>query len=174
MGKGFSIADLLPKNKLVDFVTSVVEEGEVYRMKLDGREEIVGKDGADSRNKYFIVIGQDSEGNALGFFVVDTKINESLPQVRKDKHVKIEASKYAFLEGTDRYVDCSDFKMISKERFTELFSADKVKARILPEDIEKYKQEAVTYKNANKARLKRFGLLPIEEPRKNIEQSYTR
>lgn len=166
MNKGFSFADLLPKEKLVDVVTSVVEEGDVYRMRLDSREGIVGKDGADSRNKYFIVIGHDSEGNALGFFVVDTKINESLPQVRKDKHVKIEASKYAFLEGTDRYVDCSDFKMISKERFTELFSADKGKAKILPEDVAKYKYEAVTYKNANKARLKRFGLLPEEEPKK--------
>lgn len=159
MGEGFSLANLLPKDKLADVVTSVVEEGDVYRMRLDGREEIVGKDGADSRNKYFIIMGHDSEGNALGFFVVDTQINASLPQARKDKHLKILASKYDFLDGVDRYVDCSDFKVILKERFAELFSADKAKAKMDAEDIDKIKQEAVTYRNANKARLKRFGLM---------------
>lgn len=159
MGNGFSLADLLPKDKLADVVTSVVEEGDVYRMKLDKREEIVGKNGAESRNKYFIIVGQDSEGNALGFFVVDTVINQSLPKARKEKHLKIEASKYAFLEGVDRYVDCSDFKIIHKERFTELFSADKAKAKIEADDLARIKQEAVTYRNANKIRLKRFGLI---------------
>lgn len=157
------MADLLPKDKLADVVTSVVEEGDVYRMKLDAREEIVGKDGAESRNKYFIIVGHDSEGNALGFFVVDTVVNPCLPLARREKHLKIEASKYAFLEGVDRYVDCSDFKVIQKGRFTDLFSADKAKAKIAADDIAKIKQEAVTYRNANKARLKRFGLMTDEK-----------
>lgn len=157
--KGNSLADILPKEMLENLVTSIVEEGDVYRMRLDEREGIVPKNISDAgRNKFFIVCGHDSEGNAFGFFVVDTLINPSLPQARKEKHVKIEASKYSFLDGTDRYVDCSDFKMISKERFTELFSADKGKAKIQPEDVEKYKQEALTYRNANKKLLKRFGI----------------
>lgn len=157
--KGFSIADRLPKEMLENLIISAVEEGDVYRMRLDEREGIVSKNvGDEGRNKYFIVCGNDSEGNALGFFVVDTLINQSLPQARKDKHVLIEASKYAFLQGIDRYVDCSDFKIISKERFTALFSAEKGKAKILPEDVAKYKQEALTYKNANKKLLKRFGI----------------
>lgn len=159
MGKGFSLADLLAQDKLTDVVFSVVEEGDVYRMKLDGREEIVGKNGADSRNKYFIIVGHDIEGNALGFFVVDTVVNPCLPLARREKHLKIEASKYAFLKGVDRYVDCSDFKVIQKERFAELFSADKAVAKIANDDIVRIKHEALTYRNANKARLKRFGLL---------------
>lgn len=157
--KGSSLADMIPQEMLESLVASVVEEGDVYRMRLDEREGIVPKNIGDTgRNKFFIVCGHDSEGNAFGFFVVDTQINQSLPQARKEKHIKIEASKYDFLNGTDRYVDCSDFKMISKERFTELFSADKIKAKIQPEDVEKFKQEALTYKNANKKLLKRFGI----------------
>lgn len=158
MGKG-TFADLLPKDKLADIVTSVVEEGDVYRMCLDNREEIVGKDGADSRNKYFVVMGHDADRNALGFFVVDTIINPHLPYVRRERHLRLDASKYAFLNGVDRYVDCSDFKIIQKERFVELFSADKAKDRIDKDDVGKIRREAVTYKNANKARLKRFGLM---------------
>lgn len=159
MDRGTTLADFLPKDVVADVVTSVVEEGDVFRMKLDAREGIVGKNGAESRNKYFIIIGHDSQGNALGFFVVATVVNPCLPLARREKHLKLAAAKYAFLGGVDRYVNCSDFKIIQKERFVELFSADKAKSKIEAEDIARIKQEAVTYKNANKIRLKRFGLL---------------
>lgn len=156
---GNSIGNLLSDDMKNEFISSIVEEGDVYRMRLDKREEIQGKDGADSRNKFFVVIGRDAEGNSFGFFVIDTGINKYLPEVRKQKHLLLLASKYPFLEGKDRYIDCSDFKIISKQRFAELFSADKAKAKIEAADIERIKHEAVTYRNANKKRLKRFGLL---------------
>ena len=69
-----SFADMLSKAKIAELIGSVVEEGDVYRMRLDDREGVVGKDGANSRNKYFVLIGNDSEGNAFGFFLIDTNI----------------------------------------------------------------------------------------------------
>ena len=45
-----SFADMLSKAKIAELIGSVVEEGDVYRMRLDGREGVIGKDGADSRN----------------------------------------------------------------------------------------------------------------------------
>ena len=84
----FSLADSLSKTNISKLIGSVVEEGDVYRMCLDGREGIVGKDGAGSRNKFFVLIGKDSEGNAFGFFLINTNINPSLPEVRKQKHIK--------------------------------------------------------------------------------------
>ena len=39
----------------------------------------------------------------------------------------------------DRFVDCSDFKVIQKERFSALFSAKKSIAKINLEDIAKIK-----------------------------------
>lgn len=44
-----------------------------------------------------------------------------------------------FLEGEDRFVDCSDFKKISKERFADLFSAEKQKGKINQQDVKKIK-----------------------------------
>lgn len=79
----FSLADSLSKTNISELIGSVVEEGDVYRMCLDGREGIVGKNGAGSRNKFFVLIGKDSEGNAFGFFLINTNINPSLPEVRK-------------------------------------------------------------------------------------------
>ena len=43
-----SLADRLSQAKISELIGSVVEEGDVYRMRLDGREGVVGKDGADS------------------------------------------------------------------------------------------------------------------------------
>lgn len=155
----FSLADSLSNAKLSELIGLVVGEGDVYRMRLDGREGVVGKDGADSRNKYFVLIGNDSEGNAFGFFLIDTKVNTFLPEVRKQKHFKLSSEIYDFLEGIDRFVDCSDFKIIQKERFAALFSANKAIAKISDDDIKLIKREAVTYRNANKKLLRRFGLI---------------
>ena len=154
-----SFADMLSKAKIAELIGSVVEEGDVYRMRLDGREGVVGKDGADSRNKYFVLVGNDSEGNAFGFFLIDTNINPSLPEARKRKHYKLLSCNYDFLDGMDRYVDCSDFKVIQKERFSALFSATKSIAKINNEDISIIKSEAITYRNANRKLLRRFGLI---------------
>ena len=73
-----SFADMLSKAKIAELIGSVVEEGDVYRMRLDDREGVVGKDGANSRNKYFVLIGNDSEGNAFGFFLIKREVFSSL------------------------------------------------------------------------------------------------
>ena len=56
-------------------------------MHLGDEENVKGKNsGDDGRNKYFIVIGHDSEGNAIGFVLIDTQINPHLPEKRKNMH----------------------------------------------------------------------------------------
>ena len=89
-----SLADMLSQAKITELIGSVVEEGDVYRMRLDSREDVVGKDGTDSRNKYFVLVGNDKEGNAFGFFLIDTNINPYLPEARKQKHIKLLSCKY--------------------------------------------------------------------------------
>ena len=157
---GNSLSELLPKNALDSLVASVVSEGDVYRMKLDSREGIVGKNSGDiSRNKYFVVIGHDVDGNAIGFFVVNTTINPYINEERKRCHLKIDSQKYEFLEGVDRYVDCSALKTISKERFAELFASDKLKSKIDEFDLSAIKSTASSYRNADMGLLKRFGIV---------------
>ena len=154
-----TIKDLLGGDSLSNLVSSAVLEGAVYRMNLGVEGKIIPKAGDISRNKFFVVVGSDNEGNAFGFFVIDTKINENIPKVRQERHYKLESSKYSFLEGVDRYVDCSDFKKIDKLKFSDKFDASKHKGIIDADDLNKIKKLATTYRNANKKLLKRFGLL---------------
>ena len=98
------------------------------------------------------MLGHDSEGNAIGFVLVDTVVNPNLPQRRKDAHYKILASNNTFLNGVDRFVDCSDFKLISRKRFSELFGKEAA-------DLAAVKKMTAEYEDASPKILKRFGLV---------------
>lgn len=58
-----------------------------------------------------------------------------------------------------RLVDCSDFKKISKERFADLFSAEKQKGKINQQDVKKIKDLICSYENVSMKMLRRFGLM---------------
>ncbi len=161
--------ELLPQEISERLLISSVSVGEVYRMHLDGREKVKGKDSQDEgRNKYFIVLGHDLKGNALGFVLIDSEINPALPLKRKQLHYPLLAEKYAFLNGKNRFVDCSDLKEISAERFRELFSKDKVKGVIEEDDLILIREAVISYEDVSPKLLKRFGLIQSDN---NINES---
>lgn len=69
------------------------------------------------------------------------------------------ASNNAFLNDVDRYVDCSDFKLISRKRFAELFGQEKAKGAIDATDLASIKKMTAEYEDASPKILKRFGLI---------------
>lgn len=155
-----NIGELLDNNsQLSDLLLNSVEEGDVYRFRLTPEEGVVPKNEGDvERNKYFIVVGKDKEGNAFGFVLINTNVNPHLPECRRKLHYLLNASDYEFLNGQDRFVDCSDFKKISKERFSEVFSGDKMKGHINENDMAAIKEAICSYENISVKMLKRFGL----------------
>lgn len=154
-----NLKDFLSAESMENLTSSQAVEGAVFRMHLGAEEGVKGKSpGDDGRNKYFVVLGHDSEGNAIGFVLVDSNINPNLPQKRQKAHYKIMAKDNAFLEGVDRYVDCSDFKVITKKRFSELFGKEKSKGTIDAASLTAIKEMTSNYEDASPKMLKRFGL----------------
>jgi hypothetical protein len=110
--------------KFADFLTekdkqvvkvSLIKAGQVYRMRLTEEEGVKPKQKEDNgRNKFFIVLGQDSEGN-VGFVLINTSI-QNLPLPIQDLHYPISASKYKFLKH-DSFVDCHELKEIKYAKF---------------------------------------------------------
>ena len=97
MKKG-TFEDLLPQETVERMLLSRVSVGEVFRMHLGKEENIKGKNpGDDGRNKYFVVLGHDLDGNAIGVVIIDTEINPNLPPRRQQMHYQLSAKKYAFL-----------------------------------------------------------------------------
>ena len=156
-----NIKDLLGEDaNLQDLLLDAVEEGDVFRLNLSKAEGIIPKKAGDEgRKKYFVVVGKDKEGNAIGFVLINSEINKHLPECRRKLHYLLKATDYDFLEEQDRYVDCSDFKKISKERFSELFSGDKLKGNINKDDLAEIRKAICSYENISMKLLKRFGLM---------------
>lgn len=90
---------------------------------------------------------------------INSEVNPHLPACRKELHYLLKATDYDFLEGEDRFVDCSDFKKISKEHFVDLFSAEKQKGKINQQDVKKIKDLICSYENVSMKMLRRFGLM---------------
>lgn len=90
---------------------------------------------------------------------INSEVNPHLPACRKELHYLLKATDYDFLEGEDRFVDCSDFMKISKERFADLFSAEKQKGKINQQDVKKIKDLICSYENVSMKMLRRFGLM---------------
>lgn len=108
--------DLLDDNSLKDIAQNTIKIGDVFRIKMNRKNGIIPKQGDDSRNKFFIVLGFDSEGNIYGGVIINSSINQRVPQAVKDWQMPIRCSKYTFLEY-DSFVDCSKLKCASIEKF---------------------------------------------------------
>lgn len=103
-----NLGDLLGKKAEV-LAQKTIEVGSVYRIKLDRTSGITPKYGDDTRNKFFIILGFDGQGNVYGGVIINSTINANIPPVLKALHLPIKVSKYNFLEY-DSFVDCSSLK----------------------------------------------------------------
>lgn len=108
--------DILDENSAKNIAKKSIKIGNVYRIKMDRQNGIKPKPGASSRNKFFIVLGFDNEGNAYGGVIINSNINPNIPQTMKDWHMPIKCSKYGFLEH-DSFVDCSKLKTANIDKF---------------------------------------------------------
>lgn len=100
-----NFGDLLGKQAL-ELAQKSIEVGNVYRIKLDRTSGIVPKAGDETRNKFFIILGFDFEGNIYGGVIINSAINTNIPPILQTLHIPIKVAKYSFLEH-DSFVDCS-------------------------------------------------------------------
>lgn len=94
-----------------------VKPGSVFRMRFYPQDGIVPKDTNDtSRDKYFVILGKNDDGNYVALSLINTEINENLKQRIGAFQYQISSSNYGFLNGKDRFVDCYDMKEVASER----------------------------------------------------------
>lgn len=145
--------DLLGKEEAETFARKNIQVGNVYRIKMDARNGIIPKAGTTSRNKFFIVLGFDKDGNVYGGVIINSNINPNVPQSVKDWQMPIRQTKYPFLEH-DSFVDCSKLKCASPEKFGQWKYLGVMEA----EDVLLIQETIQSSPNETKAHLAMFGL----------------
>lgn len=110
------ISDAFSDEELLKIARKTIEVGDVYRMEMTQVNGITPKSGDASRNKYFVVLGFDGNGNVYGGVIINSEINRNLPAHIKMYHMPITKAKYPFLDHNS-FVDCLMLKRAYPQKF---------------------------------------------------------
>lgn len=144
----------IPQTLIDDIVRHDVNVGDVYKITMSQADGITTKDGYAVRDKFFVVLGFDEQGNVYGGIVLNSKINPNLPPIVKQYHMPISAGNYTFLSHAS-FLNCS--KMMTTTS-TRLMQGKKV-GTINDDDLEMIRTTVCNYPNAIPYELQRFGLI---------------
>ncbi|WP_294629775.1 hypothetical protein [uncultured Bacteroides sp.] len=115
---------------------------------------ITPKPGDTSRDKYFVVLGFDSDGNVYGGVIFNSYINMNLPPFVQAMQHSVRKEDYDFL-SYDSYIDCSSIKTVKKTKLLKSRNAGTLEKKDVTIVCEKIKENS----HISKAELKRFGLI---------------
>ena len=133
---------------------SEVKIGDVFFVTMNKANGVVPKTGDTSRDKFFVVLGFDNDGNVYGGVIFNSFINMNLPpNVRAMQHL-IKGESYDFL-SYDSYIDCSSIKIVKKNKLLKSTSLGTLEEKDITLVCDKIKSNS----RINKAELKRFGLI---------------
>jgi hypothetical protein len=145
--------DFLSPSAVEKLTVSTIEVGNVFRVNMNEADGIKPKPGDDSRNKYFVVLGFDTGGNAYGGVIFNTNINPNLAPDIKDWHMPVNHIKYNFLKHKC-FIDCSRLKTANPDKLRNGQYLGNIDAEDLPLIIGAVKSSPME----SKAHLALFGL----------------
>ncbi|WP_314712328.1 hypothetical protein [Prevotella pallens] len=144
----------IPQTLIDEAVSDEVRLGDVYKIEMSVEDGMKLKNGYDTRDKFFVVLGFDEQGNVYGGILFNSKINQNLPTLIKDYHMPISAKDYPFLSH-DSFLNCAQ---IFPATPTHLMKGEKL-GTINTTDFELICTTVCSYPNAVPLVLKKFGLI---------------
>lgn len=129
--------------------------GDVHLLNLDQNNGITPKSGDTTRNKFFIVLGFDNEGNVIGGLVINSKINYKLPPSVTDYQLPVSVEQFPFLEHNS-FINCSKIIVAKRSKFNKTTYRGEISDTEMMELIITTIKESPT---VNKMQLKEFGIV---------------
>lgn len=97
---------------------SCINVGDVHLLNLDSTNGITPKNGDTTRNKFFIVLGFNDEGDVVGGLVINSRINYNLPSIVTSYQLPISAEQCPFLQHNS-FVNCSKIIVAKRRKFNK-------------------------------------------------------
>lgn len=149
-----NFGDLL--GDLADELTqNSINIGDVHLLNLDQNNGITPKSGDTTRNKFFIVLGFDNDGNVIGGLVINSKINYKLPPLVTDYQLPVSVQQFPFLEHNS-FINCSKIIVAKRSKFNKTTYRGEISDTEMMELIINTVKESPT---VNKMQLKEFGIV---------------
>ena len=150
-----SIGDLLGDlgDKLIQ---NNIKVGDVYMLALDGSNGITPKNGDNTRDKFFVVLGFDENGDIIGGLVINSKINRNLPDILTDYYLPITVKQCPFLLY-DSFVNCTNLIRAKRYKFNRNTYRGNInnKSELMKQIIETVKESPTI----SRKMLKEFGVI---------------
>lgn len=149
-----NFGDLL--GDLADELTqNSINIGDVHLLNLNQNNGITPKSGDTTRNKFFIVLGFDNDGNVIGGLVINSKINYKLPPSVTDYQLPVSVQQFPFLEHNS-FINCSKIIVAKRSKFNKTTYRGEISDTEMMELIINTVKESPT---VNKMQLKEFGIV---------------
>lgn len=132
-----------------------IEVGDVHLLNLDKSNGITPKNGEAARDKFFIVLGFDEEGNVIGGLVINSNINYNLPPSVTDYMLPVTRVQMPFLEHNS-FVNCSKIITAKRSKFSKTTYRGEVSDKGMIELIINTVKESPT---VSQKLLKEFGII---------------
>ena len=122
--------------------------GDVHLLNL-------AKAGDATRNKFFIILGFDNEGNVIGGLVINSNINYNLPTTVTDYQLPVTVEQFSFLEHNS-FINCSKIIVAKRSKFNKSTYRGEISDTEMMELIFNTVKESPT---VNKKQLREFGII---------------
>lgn len=134
--------------------TDMLSAGAVHYVAMDEANGLTLKDGAKYRNKYFVILGVDSNGNAFGGVVFNSRVNPKVPLQHQLYHFPISRSSYSFLSH-DSFIDCSTLMTVR----TSSLSSGTFRGTLSEEHLDSVRTSVRECGTIPAFKLKRYGII---------------
>ena len=148
------IGDILG-NKADALARDSISFGDVHLLQLGPGEGITVKNGNLSNAKFFVVLGFDKSGNAIGGIVVNSNINHNLPTTITDYMMPVTIQQCPFLKYNS-FANCSRLKVVRIDKFNAHTYRGFIEDQKL---LNLIKATIIDSPYSNRQQLKEFGLI---------------
>lgn len=133
-----------------------IKVGDVYMLTLNENDGITPKNGENTRNKFFVVLGFDENGDVIGGLVINSKINRNLPDIITYYYFPVTTRQCPFLSH-DSFVNCTNLIRAKREKFNRTAYRGTIdnKSELMSQIIETVKESPTI----NKQMLKDVGII---------------
>lgn len=133
-----------------------IKVGNVYMLSLDESDGITPKNGYNTRNKFFIVLGFDKNGDVIGGLVINSKLNLKLSTSLTDYYLPVTVKQCPFLSH-DSFINCTNLIRAKRNKFNNTTYKGEIneKSELMEQIIETLKESPTITKRA----LKDFGII---------------
>lgn len=149
-----NLGDMVLGDMADELTQNSINIGDVHLLNLDQNNGITPKSGDTTRNKFFIVLGFDNEGNVIGGLVINSKINYKLPPSVTDYQLPVSVEQFPFLEHNS-FINCSKIIVAKRSKFNKTTYRSEISDTEMMELIINTVKESPT---VNKMQLKEFGI----------------